>query len=128
MELLAKLTALCVVTALAAALLRKDEAALALVLTLCALLTALALLAAAGEPLVALVRELTALTGLAPAVLTPLLKLLAISLTVRLGSAFCRDAAQGALAAVLESAGAVCALLTAAPLLRAVLELVEGWL
>lgn len=128
MEVLAKIAALCVVTALTAALLRKNEEALALVLTLCALLTVLALLAAAGEPLVVLARELTALTGLAPAVFTPLLKLLAIALTVRLGASFCRDSAQGALAAVLESAGAVCALLSAAPLLRAVLELVEGWL
>ena len=37
-------------------------------------------------------------------------------------------AAQGALASVLETAGAVCALTAAAPLLLAVVELVEGWL
>ena len=54
--------------------------------------------------------------------------LLAIALTVRVGGAFCRDAAQGALASVLETAGAVCALTAAAPLLLAVVELVEGWL
>ena len=54
--------------------------------------------------------------------------MLAIALTVRVGGAFCRDAAQGALASVLETAGAVCALTAAAPLLLAVAELVEGWL
>jgi len=59
---------------------------------------------------------------------TPLWKVLAIALTVRVGGAFCRDAAQGALASVLETAGAVCALTAAAPLLLAVVELVEGWL
>ena len=35
----------------------------------------------------------------------------------------CRDAGESALAAVLETAGALCALLAALPLLRAVLEL-----
>ena len=60
--------------------------------------------------------------------LTPLLKVHANSQTVRVGGAFCRDAAQGALASVLETTGAVCALTAAAPLLLAVVDLVEGWL
>ena len=67
-------------------------------------------------------------TGLSGAVFTPLWKVLAIALTVRVGGAFCRDAAQGALASVLETTGAVCALTAAAPLLLAVVDLVEGWL
>ena len=89
---------------------------------------AAALLIAAGEPLAALLRTLADKTGLSGAVFTPLWKVLAIALTVRVGGAFCRDAAQGALASVLETAGAVCALTAAAPLLLAVVELVEGWL
>lgn len=123
-----KIAALCVAVSVVAALLRRSEEALALALTLCALLCALALLTAALAPVTALFRDLTALTGLAPAVFTPLLKLLAIALTVRLGGSFCRDASQEALAAVLESAGAVCALTVTVPLLRAVLSMVEGWL
>ena len=89
---------------------------------------AAALLVAAGEPLAAMLRTLADKTGLSGAVFTPLWKVLAIALTVRVGGAFCRDAAQGALASVLETAGAVCALTAAAPLLLAVVELVEGWL
>ena len=105
---------------------RYDE--LALLLALCAAACAAALLIAAGEPLAALLRTLADKTGLSGAVFTPLWKVLAIALTVRVGGAFCRDAAQGALASVLETAGAVCALTAAAPLLLAVVELVEGWL
>ena len=101
---------------------------LALLLALCAAACAAALLIAAGEPLAALLRTLAEKTGLSGAVFTPLWKVLAIALTVRVGGAFCRDAAQGALASVLETAGAVCALTAAAPLLLAVAELVEGWL
>ena len=99
-----------------------------LLLALCAAACAAALLIAAGEPLAALLRTLADKTGLSGAVFTPLWKVLAIALTVRVGGAFCRDAAQGALASVLETAGAVCALTAAAPLLLAGVELVEGWL
>ena len=127
MELLLKVFALCVITAAVASLLRRNEGELALLLALCAACAA-ALLITAGEPLAALLRTLAEKTGLSGAVFTPLWKVLAIALTVRVGGAFCRDAAQGALASVLETAGAVCALTAAAPLLLAVVELVEGWL
>ena len=128
LELLLKVFALCVITAAVASLLRRNEGELALLLALCAAACAAALLIAAGEPLAALLRTLAEKTGLSGAVFTPLWKVLAIALTVRVGGAFCRDAAQGALASVLETAGAVCALTAAAPLLLAVVELVEGWL
>ena len=114
MELLLKVFALCVITAAVASLLRRNEGELALLLALCAAACAAALLIAAGEPLAALLRTLAEKTGLSGAVFTPLWKVLAI--------------AQGALASVLETAGAVCALTAAAPLLLAVVELVEGWL
>ena len=45
------------------------------------------------------------------------------TLVVKVGGDLCRDAGESALAAVVETAGAVCALLTALPLLRAVLSL-----
>ena len=127
-ELLLKVFSLCVITAAVASLLRRNEGELALLLALCAAACAAALLVAAGEPLAAMLRTLADKTGLSGAVFTPLWKVLAIALTVRVGGAFCRDAAQGALASVLETAGAVCALTAAAPLLLAVVELVEGWL
>ena len=46
-----------------------------------------------------------------------------IALVVKVGSGLCRDAGESALASVVETAGAVCALLVALPLLRAVLSL-----
>ena len=54
---------------------------------------------------------------------SPSTRRLAIALVVRAGGGLCRDAGESALAAVLETAGAVCALLAALPLMRAVLEL-----
>ena len=128
METLVKIAALCVLVAVSASLLRRSEEEMALLLVLCAAVCASAVLSAAGEPLVALLRELAERTGLSGTVFAPLFKVLAIALTVRVGGAFCRDASQGTLATVLETAGTVCALTAAAPLLWAVLELVEGWL
>ena len=128
MEVLLKTAVLCLLAAVVAALLRRSEGELALLFTLAVAVCVLALLAAAAGELTVLAGELISLTGLAPAVFVPLGKVLVIALTVRIGGAFCRDASQEALCAVLETSGAVCALLAAAPLLRAVVGLVEGFL
>lgn len=128
METALRVAALCVTASLLGALLRRSEGELALLLTLAAVLCALCALLPAAYELVALARELTALSGLSPTVFVPLGKVLAIALVVRLGGAYCRDASQEALGAALELAGTVCALLSCAPLLRATVELVEGWL
>lgn len=63
------------------------------------------------------------MSGLSSDLLVPLYKTVGISLVVRVGGSLCRDAGESALAAVLETAGAVCALLVSLPLLRAVLNL-----
>lgn len=123
-----RVAVLCLLASLLGTLLRRSEGESALLLTLAAVVcAAMALLPALAE-LLALARELTALSGLAPAVFTPLAKVLAIALVVRLGTAFCRDASQEALGVLLETAGAVCALVSAAPLVRMTAELVEGWI
>lgn len=128
MEVLLKIAALCMTAAIVASLLGRSEGALSLVFVLGAVVCAAALLVGVWEELAPLAGGLAELTGLAPAVFAPLWKVMLIALTVRVGGAFCRDASQSALAAALETAGAFCALLAAAPLLRAVVELVEGWL
>lgn len=128
METAVRLAVLCVTASVLGALVRRSEEELALLLSLAAVACALGVLVPAFGELGALAQELTALTRLAPAVFAPLVKVLAIALVVRLGCAFCRDASQEALGVVLETAGAVCALLSAAPLVRMTAELVEGWI
>ena len=69
---------------------------------------------------------LTALSdrgGVSHRLLTPLYKTVGIALVVKVGSERCRDAGEAALASVVETAGAVCALLVALPLLGAVVDL-----
>ncbi len=128
METLCKAVGLCLVTAAAATLLKRDEPVFALLLSLAAVLTGGALLLSAATAASALGDELIALTGLSPTLFTPLLKVTAAALITRVASALCADAGQNALARVTEAAGAFCAIGCALPLLQAVLDLIRGWL
>ena len=61
--------------------------------------------------------------GLPVELFAPLVKTVGIALVSRTGSDLCRDAGESALASVVETAGTLCALLAALPLLRAVLDM-----
>ena len=63
--------------------------------------------------------------GLPEGLFTPLVKTLGIALVSRLGGEICRDAGQGAMAAVLDTAGAFGAVLVSLPLVRAAWELLR---
>ncbi len=95
----------------------------------CALLAvaaAVVVLLAVGQALEEVTGFLTELgerTGVSPELFVPLYKAVGIALVVRVGSSLCRDAGESALASVVETAGAVCALVVSLPLLRTVLSL-----
>ena len=123
MELIIRLSALAVLAALLALLLKGRQGELGLLVALTGLG---ALLFALGEPLgdlIAFLRTLSEGTGLDAAVFAPLYKILGIALVVQLGGDLCRDAGESALAAGLETAGSVCAMLAALPLLERTLTL-----
>ena len=100
---------------------------------LCALLLGRAVCAAVGALLLRgladgldMLEDLAAAGGLPPELLAPLVKTLGIALVSRLGTEICRDAGQGAMAAVLETAGAFGAVLVSLPLVRAARELLRA--
>ena len=128
MELLVKLAALSLCVSAVALLLRRSDEALALILPLAALIVGCALLLPELAQMQALCSRALALTGLPAALFTPLAKVIGISLVTRFSCALCADAGQSALSALLGTAGAVCALVCALPLVSALLDLVEGFL
>lgn len=128
METVVKVAGLCLAAAVVAVLLRKDSPELGLLLATGVVLLGGALLLDAAQDLAALGDELVTLTGLSPALFTPLLKVTAIALIVRIGAALCADAGQSALGRVMDAAGALCALGCALPLIRAVMDLIRGWI
>lgn len=123
MELASRVTALCVVGVILALVLKKTSPEQALLLVLCAAVAGLALLTDGLGELVEFLRELGERSGVSETLFVPLYKTVGIGLVVKVGGDLCRDAGDAALASVVETAGAVCALLAAMPLLRAVLEL-----
>ena len=123
MELLTRIVPLCVTGAALALVIRQGSPVMGLLLTLGVTLSVLLVLAQPAGELFALFRELGERSGLSPALLGPLYKTAGIALVVRTGGALCRDAGESALAGAVESAGTVCALLTALPLLREVMNM-----
>ena len=115
--------ALCVIGALLAVVVRRGSPETALLVTLAAAAVVLLFLSSALEELTDFLRELAENSGVSLALFGPLYNTVAIALVVKVGAGLCRDAGESALASVVETAGAVCALLVSLPLLRAVLEL-----
>ncbi|MDY3986232.1 SpoIIIAC/SpoIIIAD family protein [Dysosmobacter sp.] len=123
MEQAMQAAALCVIGALLAVVVKRGSPETALLVTLAAAVAVLLFLSSALEELTAFLKELAENSGVSLALFGPLYKTVAIALVVKVGAGLCRDAGESALASVVETAGAVCALLVSLPLLRAVLEL-----
>ena len=123
MEQVFQVTALCLVGALLAVVVRRGSPELALLLTMAAAAVVLLALAEPVRELMTFLIELGDRSGVSKELFVPLYKTVGIALVVKVGGELCRDAGESALASVVETAGAVCALLAALPLLRAVLSL-----
>lgn len=123
MELSIQAAVLCVTAALLALVVRRGSPEAALLLPLGAAVVVLLALAESLTALMDFLGQLVEESGLSRELFIPLYKTIGIALVVKLGSSLCRDAGESALSSVVETAGAVCALIAALPLLRAVLAL-----
>lgn len=120
--------ALCVTGALLAVLLKRTNPDMALLLALAVCGAALLLLA---EPLEEIRDFLTQLAdgGQLPAELfAPLVKTVGVAFVSRTGSDLCRDAGEGAMASLVETAGAVIAILVSLPLFQAAWDMLRSLL
>lgn len=120
-----KVAAAAIIAALCAMVVRRQAPEIGLLLAVCAgvliLLYCSGALAAAAE----FMDKLAEAGGLSAAVLAPVMKVTGIAIITRLAADFCRDAKEGALAAVVETAGSLLAMLAVLPLMSAVLELMS---
>ena len=123
METIAQMTALCVVAALLALVLRRGTPELGLLLTISVTVVVLLALADSMGEVLTFLTSLTEKSGVERSLFVPLYKTTGIAIVVNIGSCLCRDAGETALATVIETAGTLCALLAALPLLQAVLSL-----
>lgn len=123
-----QITAVCMVAAILALLLRGNNPETALCLSLSAVIVSLLFLSDGLRTTVEYLSALASRAGVSDELLIPLYKTLGIALVVRIGSSLCRDAGESALATAVETAGTVCALVTALPLFDKVLDLLSRWI
>lgn len=118
-----RITAFCMIGVILTLALRKNIPEIALLLVLASILSVLLLLGQPLYDLLAFFRELGEKSGLSEKLLLPLYKTMGIALVVKVGGGLCKDAGESALSSVIELSGAVCALITAIPLMEMVLQL-----
>ena len=123
-----RVTALCLTGALLAVLLHRSGGEMALLLSLSVCGVAAMVLMEPLEELRDFWEDAAAWGELPVELFTPLIKTVGIALLSRTGSDLCRDAGEGAIASVLETAGAVAAIAVSLPLFRATWELLRSLL
>lgn len=128
METVLRVTALCLTGALLAVLLHRSGGELALLLSLAVCGVVAMVLMEPLEELRDFWEDAAAWGELPVELFTPLIKTVGIALLSRTGSDLCRDAGEGAIASVLETAGAVAAIAVSLPLFRAAWELLRSLL
>jgi hypothetical protein len=128
METVLRVTALCLTGALLAVLLHRSGGEMALLLSLAVCGVAAMVLIEPLEELRDFWEDAAAWGELPVELFTPLIKTVGIALLSRTGSDLCRDAGEGAIASVLETAGAVATIAVSLPLFRAAWELLRSLL
>lgn len=122
MEIIVQITTIAVASALCSVVVKKQAPEIGIVLGLSAGVFILLLLFPAAKSIKDLITSLSEMADLAPAVLTPVIKTVGISIITKIAAELCRDAKEGGIAALLEIAGAVLALVVCIPLIEAVLS------
>jgi stage III sporulation protein AD len=117
-----KIAAMAVTAALCAVVVRKQAPDIAMVLALVAGAAILYSSIQALTEVLDFLDELSELGGLSSSVVEPVVKVAGISIVTRIAAEICKDVKEGGLASAVEVAGTMIALLTAVPLMTAVLS------
>ena len=128
MEALVKIACLCLTAVAFVTLLQKNNPEIGVLLLLAAAAVSLLALAAPFAAIKQLLEQMMEWSGMERGIFAPLLKTLGIALICRLGMDICKDAGQNTLASLLEIGGVFAAVMAAAPLLRAVGEMLQTML
>ena len=123
-----RLSALCLTGALLAVLLKRTNPDMALLLALAVCGAVLFLLAEPLGEIRDFFMQLSDWGGLPTELFAPLVKTVGIALVSRTGSDLCKDAGEGAMASLVETAGAVTAILVSLPLFQAAWDMLRSLL
>ena len=125
MDLIIKLTASAIISAVLVVLLQKTAPANALVLSIAALVMIALVSVSFLEPILVFFRKLESVCGVSSVYAEPMIKCLLVSVITRIGTSFCKDAGQTGIASVLELSGTLLSVWIAIPLFEALLTMLE---
>ncbi len=128
MEQVIKVAGIAIVATFAALAVKRDNPSGALLIAVAAGVVALVIFLSILSPIIRLIEDLADDAGLSPAVISPLIKTLGISIITKISSDACSDAKEELLSTCVELTGAAAALYVALPLLSAVLSLTKSYL
>ena len=126
MEYIIKIAGIGIAASAAALLIKKDTPTSALAISLAATVAMLIFGLTVFNGIKTLLDRLISLSGLSPAVVSPLLKATGIAIVTKIGHEICLDAEQKAVAAGIEMAGAFLAVYVSLPLISAMTDLIQS--
>ena len=125
MDTVIRISAIAAAAAVSCCLIKTQNGAMSLILTLSASVAILLLSFRFLSPVMEVFGQLRTMTGLSDTATAPMLKVTGIGLLTQIASSVCEDAQEKALAQAVEIGGTVLSLYASVPLLTAVLELLE---
>lgn len=125
MEIVIKASAVALVTAVGALLIKKSNPEYSFLLGVIGAVIILASAAVMLSTLKETFDEIIEKSGLSAAIFSPLIKCTVIAVTVKIVSSMSRDSGQSGIASSVEFIGAAAALYTSLPLLNSVLKTIE---
>lgn len=128
MEMVIKVIAACLIGALLAVLLKKSNPEFSLLLALSACIAVLVIVVRGIENVHEFLDEIITRSGLTAEIFDPLWKTVGIALICRIGTDLCKDAGENAMASLVETTGALGAVLVAIPLFQAVWEMLRSFI
>jgi stage III sporulation protein AD len=128
MEILIKAAVAGVAGSIMALVLRRNAPELSLALTVAVSVLTAVLAMELFSSLADIIKLAETETGLSPAVVAPVMKCVGIGVVTRLSADLCKDAGQESVSSAVELCGAACAMLTAMPLIRTLLQMIGDML
>lgn len=128
MDTLVRAASVGIIGAILIALIRKQNAAIALTLSVACCCMLCVCLLSLIRPLLTFAERLREISGVSIAFMVPLLKTVGIGLIAELAAAVCADAGESSLSRLIQLCGAAAALYCSLPLMEAALELIGSLL
>lgn len=128
MELMLKVATVAIVAVLCGAVVKKQATEQAMLLTLVTGMSICFFLASALEEILKSMVYLAEIGQMDGALLEPVVKTVAISMTTKVTTELCRAADEGGMASFVELSGTILSLLVALPLLEGVMEMMAEML